>query len=555
MALSDKDKQTIDAIVAKLIKLVGYRDDSLSVSIADMLDLGLVLPAGGGSGTVTSVSVTTGNGFGGSVATATTTPAITLTTGVTGLIKGNGTALSAAISGTDYLVPANITGKMETNGSNAASTIALPGATDITTPATMLLNIASGGDLDLGAPAGDVYLSASAAVNFIAGGLDASSIMGPIDLGGSLTGLIRFTSTVPLSLNLSDIVFDENASHQIIVNTGAPGDAQGSLSVRAGDGGGSGDPAGDLHLNSGKDGDGNPAGTIFLGDDDTRTGVIIARVPNGNQLLMKAGDDARFELNSNAFTIDGNDGGTIGTGGELAVNVGGTLTQNLESGWYTTINNGQWNVTMTVPGNSSTWALSSDWNVTSPGGINFNTGGGNGIFTVADNGDIHIGAVNPGGCSLVIDSNSGTMDIGQGVSIFTMGSPAGENIIRGSNWHTDGTGLTLDTQGNGEFVANGNSVILTATASGGCFLNLDGGGQNSTLSADVSVVLTGSQSVVIVADSNELFRADNGPGISFFGGATTGQGGSIADATDLASAISSLNTLLATIRNFNLIST
>lgn len=50
----------------------------------------------GGTGTVTSVSVVSANGFAGTVATATTTPAITLTTSVTGVLKGNGTAISAA---------------------------------------------------------------------------------------------------------------------------------------------------------------------------------------------------------------------------------------------------------------------------------------------------------------------------------------------------------------------------------------------------------------------------------------------------------------------------
>jgi len=59
---------------------------------------------GGGSGTVTTASVVTANGFGGSVATATTTPAITISTSVTGLLKGNGTSVSAATAGTDYLV-------------------------------------------------------------------------------------------------------------------------------------------------------------------------------------------------------------------------------------------------------------------------------------------------------------------------------------------------------------------------------------------------------------------------------------------------------------------
>lgn len=67
---------------------------------------GALGPGGGGStGTVTSVSVLSANGFAGSVATATTTPALTITTSITGLLKGNGTAISAASGGTDYEVP------------------------------------------------------------------------------------------------------------------------------------------------------------------------------------------------------------------------------------------------------------------------------------------------------------------------------------------------------------------------------------------------------------------------------------------------------------------
>ena len=57
------------------------------------------------SGTVTSVSVVSANGFAGTVATATSTPAITLTTSVTGVLKGNGTAISAAVVNTDYFAP------------------------------------------------------------------------------------------------------------------------------------------------------------------------------------------------------------------------------------------------------------------------------------------------------------------------------------------------------------------------------------------------------------------------------------------------------------------
>lgn len=86
--------------------------------------------ATGGSGSVTTVSVANANGFNGSVANANTTPAITLTTTVTGLLKGNGTAISAASStaGADYVNAANfITRETPTgtvNGSTTAFTLA-----------------------------------------------------------------------------------------------------------------------------------------------------------------------------------------------------------------------------------------------------------------------------------------------------------------------------------------------------------------------------------------------------------------------------------------------
>jgi hypothetical protein len=72
------------------------------------------------SGTVTKTSVVSANGFAGSVATDTTTPAITISTSITGLLKGNGTAISAATSGTDYVVPSgSITGNAATVTTNA----------------------------------------------------------------------------------------------------------------------------------------------------------------------------------------------------------------------------------------------------------------------------------------------------------------------------------------------------------------------------------------------------------------------------------------------------
>jgi len=61
-------------------------------------------------GTVSSVSVVSANGLAGTVATSTTTPAITLSTSITGVLKGNGTAISAASAGTDYIAPSGALG-------------------------------------------------------------------------------------------------------------------------------------------------------------------------------------------------------------------------------------------------------------------------------------------------------------------------------------------------------------------------------------------------------------------------------------------------------------
>jgi len=57
---------------------------------------GTTLTAAGSGGTVTSISVVSANGLAGTVANPTTTPAITLSTSITGILKGNGTAVSAA---------------------------------------------------------------------------------------------------------------------------------------------------------------------------------------------------------------------------------------------------------------------------------------------------------------------------------------------------------------------------------------------------------------------------------------------------------------------------
>ena len=103
---------------------------------------GYVLQSGGagadpswvaaGTGSVTTVSVASANGFAGSVANATTTPAITISTSVTGMLKGNGTAISAATAGTDYQAAITATGILKGAGSGSVS--AATAATDYLRP-------------------------------------------------------------------------------------------------------------------------------------------------------------------------------------------------------------------------------------------------------------------------------------------------------------------------------------------------------------------------------------------------------------------------------------
>jgi len=104
----------------------------------------LTFGAAGGSGTVTTVSVVSANGLAGSVANASTTPAITLSTSITGVLKGNGTAISAATAGTDYVAPGGALGTPSSgtlssctvDGTNGVGYINAPQSTNTTVAAT-----------------------------------------------------------------------------------------------------------------------------------------------------------------------------------------------------------------------------------------------------------------------------------------------------------------------------------------------------------------------------------------------------------------------------------
>jgi hypothetical protein len=105
----------------------------------------LVDLTGAGSGTVTTVSVASANGFAGTVATATSTPAITISTTITGILKGNGTAISAitvgsglSYDGTTLSATGGGTGTVTDVSVVTANGVSGSVATSTTTPAITL---------------------------------------------------------------------------------------------------------------------------------------------------------------------------------------------------------------------------------------------------------------------------------------------------------------------------------------------------------------------------------------------------------------------------------
>lgn len=92
------------------------------------------------TGTVTAVSVATANGFAGN-SSGGATPALTLSTTITGVLKGNGTAISAASASTDYAALAfktiAVSGQSDVVADSPIDTLTLVGSgITITTDAT-----------------------------------------------------------------------------------------------------------------------------------------------------------------------------------------------------------------------------------------------------------------------------------------------------------------------------------------------------------------------------------------------------------------------------------
>jgi hypothetical protein len=166
-----------------------------------------------GTGTVTSASVVTDNGFAGTVANPTTTPAIIIETTITGILQGNGTAISAAsTTGSGNVVLAT------------SPTLVTPA---LGTPSALVgTNITGTGS---SFTAGNINATSNSTLTTLSAlSLPTSQLSGNISLTGQVSGILPFanggtnaSSAAAAYNNLSPMTTTGDIEYEITSGTAA----------------------------------------------------------------------------------------------------------------------------------------------------------------------------------------------------------------------------------------------------------------------------------------------------------------------------------------------
>ena len=201
------------------------------------------LSATGSGGTITSISVVSANGFAGT-SSGGTTPALTLSTSITGVLYGNGTAISAATGSQIVSVIGTIAVTNATNATNllggATGSIPYQSATNTTT----FLAAGSNGQIIRqvgGVPTwGTDYtgtvtsVSGSGTVNGITlTGTVTSS--GSLTLGGTLSGIgnSQLTNSTISGVALGGNLFNLTAGTGVSFSTGTTYNGSAAITINA----------------------------------------------------------------------------------------------------------------------------------------------------------------------------------------------------------------------------------------------------------------------------------------------------------------------------------
>lgn len=249
-------------------------------------------------GTVSDVSIVTANGFSGTVADPTTTPAITLNTTITGVLKGNGTAISEAVVGTDYVIPSgSITGTA--SNITAISNSTLTSLPNLELPTTQL--------------SGDISLTTqvSGILPVINGGTNATTIVGArsnlgIDAGSSF--ITSGTTYITPSTITTATMF--------------------KFTLIGGGGGGSSANAAADHSSTGGGGGGSILYTSGLTPSTSYTITIGSAGAGGASTMVgTAGGATSITIGATTYTASGgsNAAAVIGVGGVGGAGTNGTI--------------------------------------------------------------------------------------------------------------------------------------------------------------------------------------------------------------------------------------
>lgn len=449
-----------------------------SITITGTQSDPIINASGGGGGTVTSASVVTANGLAGTVATATTTPAITLTTTVTGLLKGNGMAISAATAGTDYQAA-------------GAYITALTGAITAAGPGSSAASITDG-----------------AVTPSKIGGLTAANIL--FGAGGGGLG-----QDANLTWDGTNIVLPGTHGIALGANASIAGDLGGRFFARSNGGLQELRLDGDALWNN-TDGDGTMSftttkGSIRIAEGDTNRLRVIS---GAGSSLDLAADGTTLLTSAGSFTVNANGSGTFvfdNTAGVASIVTPIGAFSFLDTAASGLITDGTGSVTVFANASATLHAS------------------GAGVATVESSwgGALH---ANPYGSVDMIDSNGGRFTAAGGSlsAIATAASNASVEIRDGAG--SGGSYVVLDGSGNatvaassGTLALNGGVVVMQSsvgaiiTASAGAVSMSDAAGASVSIDDSISIANNGNYPIIIQGgpgdgSSNNIIIQDNPDG-------------------------------------------